>query len=102
MRTHSNVGDYVKIFQTNQAPLNRGGGVLVSHRLTVLVVFNCKDKYLLNTFTFTSALSVLQNGSIPTFMSQDVQSELFGENPVSPCIASLRSGLDALGVYQVC
>ncbi|KAL5009125.1 hypothetical protein ScPMuIL_014706 [Solemya velum] len=48
------------------------------------------------------ALSVLQNGSIPTFMSQDVQSELFGENPVSPCIASLRSGLDALGVYQLC
>ncbi|KAL5009201.1 hypothetical protein ScPMuIL_014782 [Solemya velum] len=47
------------------------------------------------------ALSVLQNGSIPTFMSQDVQSELFGENPVSPCIASLRSGLDALGVYQM-
>ncbi|XP_069110269.1 uncharacterized protein [Argopecten irradians] len=49
------------------------------------------------------ALSVLQNGSIPTFLChKSVQSELFGENPVSPCIASLRSGLDALGVYQLC
>ncbi|KAL3841723.1 hypothetical protein ACJMK2_019829 [Sinanodonta woodiana] len=47
------------------------------------------------------ALSVLQNGKIPTFMSPNILEDLFNSTETSPCIVKLRHGLESLGLYQV-
>ncbi|KAK3085561.1 hypothetical protein FSP39_005363 [Pinctada imbricata] len=50
------------------------------------------------------ALSILQNGKIPTFMGPDVLMEVFDGSSESKglCIKYLCRGLDALGLYSLC
>lgn len=45
---------------------------------------------------------MLQNGKLPRFLEERYLDEIFeNENP-SPCMLALRSGLNELGIYQVC
>ncbi len=47
------------------------------------------------------ALSILQNGTVPRFLSPDDLQELFmGEDP-SKCLKSLRKGFAKVGLYQI-
>ncbi|XP_077868632.1 uncharacterized protein LOC144359258, partial [Saccoglossus kowalevskii] len=49
------------------------------------------------------ALSMLQNGQLPQFLSEDIRQELFMDTDSScPCIQQLKQGLDKLGIYQLC
>ena len=47
------------------------------------------------------ALSVLQNGNIPRFLSEDHLQELFGSGEPSECIGKLRNGFQKVGIYQI-
>ena len=48
------------------------------------------------------ALSVLQNGNIPRFLSEEYLQELFGSGePSHECIGKLRSGFQKVGIYQI-
>ena len=44
---------------------------------------------------------MLQNGKLPRFLTEEQLDELFNNHSPSPCILSLRKGLDELGIYQV-
>ncbi|XP_028401220.1 uncharacterized protein LOC114533980 [Dendronephthya gigantea] len=46
-------------------------------------------------------LSILQNGKIPTFLSDEVLDELFGSQDPQPCIKHMREGLSKLGLVQI-
>ncbi|XP_056003517.1 uncharacterized protein LOC125657381 [Ostrea edulis] len=50
----------------------------------------------------TFALSILQNGKIPTFLDPDVIQKIFSDSTDNPCITSLRGGLETLGLYSIC
>lgn len=47
------------------------------------------------------ALSVLQNGAIPRFLSEEVLQELFNASKPSKCIENLRKGFARVGLYQI-
>lgn len=47
------------------------------------------------------ALSILQNGSIPRFLSEDILKQLFEKECPHSCIAKLQSGFDKLGLIQI-
>ena len=47
------------------------------------------------------ALSVLQNGNIPRFLSEDQLQEVFGSGQPSECLGKLRSGFEEVGIYQI-
>lgn len=47
------------------------------------------------------ALSVLQNGNIPRFLSEDQLQEVFGSGQPSECLGKLRSGFEKVGIYQI-
>ncbi|XP_061171879.1 uncharacterized protein LOC133181380 [Saccostrea echinata] len=48
------------------------------------------------------ALSMLQNGPMPTFLSEDILNDLFSsKDPNSLCLKNLRTGLDSLGLIKV-
>ena len=47
------------------------------------------------------ALSVLQNGNIPRFLSEEHLQELFGSGVPSECLEKLRSGFHKVGIYQI-
>ena len=47
------------------------------------------------------ALSVLQNGSIPRFLSEELLQELFNAKKPSICIENLRKGFARVGLYQI-
>jgi len=47
-------------------------------------------------------LSILQNGNIPLFLTEDLIKDIFNTYPVSPCVSNLREGLGKLGIHQVC
>lgn len=48
------------------------------------------------------ALSILQNGPMPSFLNEDIRNDLFsGKDSSSLCIKNLRTGLDVLGVVKV-
>jgi hypothetical protein len=47
------------------------------------------------------ALSVLQNGSIPRFLSENHLQELFNSSQPSKCIRNLRKGFAKVGLYQI-
>ncbi|XP_061168808.1 uncharacterized protein LOC133178056 [Saccostrea echinata] len=49
----------------------------------------------------TFALSILQNGKIPTFLEPDVIQKIFSDSTDHPCITSLRQGLETLGLYTI-
>ncbi|XP_061170625.1 uncharacterized protein LOC133180021 [Saccostrea echinata] len=49
----------------------------------------------------TSALSILQNGKIPTFLEPEVIQKIFSDSTDHPCITSLRQGLETLGLYTI-
>jgi len=44
---------------------------------------------------------MLQNGKIPTFLSENDLEQIFGRGDVSPCFVELRKGFQILGIYQV-
>ena len=48
-----------------------------------------------------SGLSILQNGKIPHFINPDVIESIFEKSDCTTCIAMLRKGLAAAGIYQV-
>lgn len=45
--------------------------------------------------------SVLQNGSIPQFLSEEILQELVNSQGPSPCVLKLREGMKKVGIYQV-
>ncbi|CAG2213685.1 unnamed protein product [Mytilus edulis] len=48
------------------------------------------------------ALSILQNGSIPTFLGEEILNDIFGkDDPESICTKNLRIGLDCLGLVRI-
>ncbi|KAJ7380778.1 hypothetical protein OS493_007158 [Desmophyllum pertusum] len=47
-------------------------------------------------------LSIVQNGKIPQFFSEDQLQEIFHGTSVIPAVANLQKGLSELGIYQVC
>ncbi|XP_071147376.1 uncharacterized protein [Mytilus edulis] len=48
------------------------------------------------------ALSILQNGSLPTFLMEEILNDLFASSdPESICSKNLRIGLDSLGLVRV-
>ena len=46
-------------------------------------------------------LSILQNGKIPTFVTEELLNELFDAQSPQPCTHNLRSRLSKLGIFQV-
>ena len=56
-----------------------------------------------NTFLqfYLEGLSILQNGKIPTFLSEDDLQKVFSGDELGPCLAELQNGLDKVGIYQV-
>ena len=47
------------------------------------------------------AISVLQNGLLPRFFSEEMLGDVFNNNETSnPCIANLRKGLDKIGLFR--
>lgn len=48
------------------------------------------------------ALSILQNGNLPSFISEDILQELFIQQKPSYCIKNLREGFEKLGIYSLC
>ncbi|XP_062572412.1 uncharacterized protein LOC134234367 [Saccostrea cucullata] len=49
----------------------------------------------------TFALSILQNGQIPTFLEPEIIQKIFSDSMDHPCITSLRKGLETLGLYTI-
>ena len=47
------------------------------------------------------ALSALQNGNIPRFLSEDQLQELFGSGEPSECLGKLRIGFEKVRIYQI-
>ncbi|KAJ8310422.1 hypothetical protein KUTeg_012287, partial [Tegillarca granosa] len=47
------------------------------------------------------ALSILQNGKIPTFLGPDILQKLFSKDEQDECIMMLRKGLNSLGIYTI-
>ena len=48
------------------------------------------------------ALSILQNGPVPRFISENILQELFSVvAPSNPCVLRLREGLDKLGLVRI-
>lgn len=54
-----------------------------------------------NTFMDIVGLSILQNGKIPQFHSEEILSGIFDDQEPQPCIAYLGNGLAKLGIIQV-
>ena len=48
-----------------------------------------------------TGMSILQNGKIPRFLTEEVFQETFSSAAPSPCIAYLTKELSQLGIYQV-
>ena len=48
-----------------------------------------------------AGLSIVQNGKIPQFFSEDQLHEIFQGKSASPAVTNLQKGLAELGVYQV-
>lgn len=48
------------------------------------------------------ALSILQNGNLPSFIPEEILQELFIQEKPSPCIRNLREGFDKLSIYSLC
>ena len=46
-------------------------------------------------------LSILQNGTTPRFIPEEILQEIFSEDFAWPCIAELRKGFMKLGLYEV-
>lgn len=57
-------------------------------------------KYNFPRFYF-QGLSILQNGKIPTFMSEDNLQKVFSGDHLGPCLAELQNGLEEMGIWQV-
>ena len=57
-------------------------------------------KYYFLRFYF-DGLSILQNGKIPTFMSEDNLQKMFSGDHLGPCLAELQNGLEEMEIYQV-
>ena len=54
-----------------------------------------------NSYKLLAGLSIVQNGKIPQFFSEDQLDEIFKGKSSSPAIANLQKGLAKLGIYQV-
>ena len=46
-------------------------------------------------------LSMVQNGRVPHFMTEDIIKETFLSETPSPCTAKLRAGLTKVGIFQI-
>jgi len=57
---------------------------------------------LLFKFIIISALSILQNGKLPKFLTEQQLDELFNKPSALPYMLAMRKGLMELGIYQVC
>lgn len=57
--------------------------------------------YRQNCLYFT-ALSILQNGKMPVFLSPELVEEIFDTTQIgSPAVKNLREGLNVLGLHDV-
>lgn len=54
-----------------------------------------------NSYKLFAGLSIVQNGKVPQFFSEDQLDEIFQSKSSSPAIANLQKGLAKLGIYQV-
>ena len=54
-----------------------------------------------NSCKLFAGLSIVQNGKIPQFFSEDQLEEIFKGKSSSPAIVNLQKGLAKLGIYQV-
>ncbi|KXJ10283.1 hypothetical protein AC249_AIPGENE17508 [Exaiptasia diaphana] len=57
------------------------------------------DKY--RTIGIIFGLSILQNGNIPLFLTEDLIQDIFSDADTSFCVKKIREGLSLLGIYQV-
>ncbi|KAL3871117.1 hypothetical protein ACJMK2_039136 [Sinanodonta woodiana] len=95
--------DRVNVLSTGMDEIKRNSSNLFLEKLRIF--FNNGLRELLasdyETIGRVFALSVLQNGKIPTFMSPTIPEDLFNSAETSPCIVKLWNGLETLGLYQV-
>ena len=77
-----------------------------------LVMLSIKEKYFdkgirehladdYETVGILMGLSIVQNGTIPQFLDQELMEQIFNEASPQPCILHLRNGLAKLGIYLV-
>jgi hypothetical protein len=52
-------------------------------------------------YFYIPGLSILQNGNIPLFLSEDLVQDIFSDTATSPCVEIQQEGLTKLGMYQV-
>ena len=65
-------------------------------------MFECNKLFYTRQLIFCfAALSILQNGEIPTFIGHDHLQELFNSESPSLYIANLRKGMNSLGLCKV-
>lgn len=57
--------------------------------------------YISNLSVQFLGLSILQNGKIPKFVTEEVLNELFDAQSPQPSTHNLRNGLSKLGIFQV-
>ncbi|CAB3983996.1 leucine-rich repeat-containing DDB_G0290503 isoform X1, partial [Paramuricea clavata] len=46
-------------------------------------------------------LSIIQNGKIPQFMTEEIITEAFDNSELQPCVAKLRDGFARVGIFQM-
>lgn len=64
--------------------------------------FKGLQEYIDKNYFYFTALSILQNGSLPTFLKEEILNDLFASSdPESICSKNLRIGLDSLGLVRV-
>jgi len=54
-----------------------------------------------NNYKLFAGLSIVQNGKVPQFFSEDLLDEIFQGESSSPAVGNLQKGLAKLGIYQV-
>ncbi|PFX21076.1 hypothetical protein AWC38_SpisGene14448 [Stylophora pistillata] len=55
---------------------------------------------VLHVHSTPKGLSIIQNGKIPAFMTEEMIQSIFSTSELTPCLAELQDGLRKVGVYQ--
>jgi len=110
LETHSNKFITLEVQFYDEQAQDYGGP---RKEFFLLMLRRIKEKYfdngLMNAFKSDYrkigslfGLSILQNGKIPNFLSEEVLQELFHGSPdEGSCMFELRKGMDELGIIQV-
>ncbi|KAJ8309731.1 hypothetical protein KUTeg_011596 [Tegillarca granosa] len=118
----NNIVDPVEILRKSQMELVRGRALEISDNAVdyggprkeffCAILAKIKEKYfdhgirqlLSEDYEVVGkvfALSILQNGKIPTFLGPDILQKLFSKDEQDECIMMLRKGLNSLGIYTI-